>query len=459
MSTSRRFARCLALALALALAACGGSDDDSASDATIELSADVELLPGFALDTGLQPADSPVQASFALKASGQGTVHESAVAASASALYGVPETGKVTIDGSFTLEGALHVDLSGLPSYDGPIPGLENLTIDFSGSEAFDPFSIDEDVVVAAPIPPATLPEIPLPGGVPGKLVIRIGEGSFAQLTFRGRCAGTDGSLAKTEGTIDRGGALILNPSIEVDVPVVGTKSFDIPAITVDLGAMPASDVAAEAAVRALGAAPRGAVESKLACDPVGGAGGGSPDGAGGAPSSTSDGGGQPSTSCTNDAACGADALCDEGACKPYFELCMNDAITVKVTALTAGDREFANNGPSVWVVVAATLVNDDHLVVQVGVGMSETSGDYSEGSGYEYEELPVSATAIYSGYAEAFYVDSDEAIDEVPVSVNDGIVQAVQCVGQTPGDDVCNGDSSDCSYCVVHLGCVRLGK
>ena len=130
-----------------------------------------ELFPGFEFSTGLQPAGSPVQASFAVTAKGTSTLR--AVAAphgseSSPMLTGLPTTGWIAIDGGFALTGELKIDVSGLPSYEGPIPGIENVSIPFSGSATFDPFAIGTTVSARADIPASRLPGIPLPGGIPG---------------------------------------------------------------------------------------------------------------------------------------------------------------------------------------------------------------------------------------------------------------------------------------------------
>ena len=276
----------LALAFATVPLACGS--DPAAGG--FELAAETDLFPGFAFDTGLQPPAAPVQASFALKAGGTATAAVQAIASDGDAgpaLYGVPGTGKVTVKGSFSLEGKLHIAVSGLPSYDGPIPGLENTAIAIDGSEPFEPFAEGEETDAKAAIPPTKLPDIPLPGGIPGHLVIEIAEGSSVTVGFAAMCASTDGKTAKLGGTITRSGTLVLHPSIEIQVPVLGTKSFPIPAVTVDLGSLPSSDVLGEAEVPALGDAPEGSLPSKVACEDDG-SGGAGPSGASSATGNTS---------------------------------------------------------------------------------------------------------------------------------------------------------------------------
>jgi hypothetical protein len=224
-------------------------------------------------DTGMQPPGSPVQAEFSLVASGNATVTARAVASDAD-LYGLPGTGKLAISGGFAMDAKLHVDITGLPSYDGGIPGIENVAIAVEGSQPFEPFSIGEEVAAHAPIPPTTLPKIPLPGGLPGSLVLTIADGSFVDVTFDPRCAGVSGGKGVFDGTITRGGTLVIQPSIEIDIPIKGTQTFDIPSFTVDLGALGSSDVEASAAVDASGDPPSDAVKGTPHCNGDGGSGG-----------------------------------------------------------------------------------------------------------------------------------------------------------------------------------------
>ena len=83
------------------------------------------MFPGLDYSTGLQPAGSPVQASFTVTAQGMTQVGASALPSGSEAnptITGTPDSGFVSLDGGFALEGQLVVDISGLPSYDGPIP-------------------------------------------------------------------------------------------------------------------------------------------------------------------------------------------------------------------------------------------------------------------------------------------------------------------------------------------------
>jgi hypothetical protein len=284
MNTSRIaiLALCLPLAAGVLMPACDDSDESASN---ITFAAEDPLFPDFDFSTGLQPAASPVQASFTITANGASHVSASAKASGSEdspTLTGLPQTGALNITGGFGMEGQLKIDISGLPSYDGPIPGIENVDIPFTGSNAFSPFAIETPVSTRAAIPPQRLPEIPLPGGIPGQLVLEVAEGSFIETSFSGTCAGISGTQASYTGSIDRAGSLVIQPSVEVEVPLIGTQVFEIPSFTVDL-ALGSSDLSMTAAVDTFGDKPEAGDHREGACTPTGtsGSGGGGAGGSG----------------------------------------------------------------------------------------------------------------------------------------------------------------------------------
>lgn len=313
-------------------------DDDEVSP-SIVLAGEDPLFPGFSYDTGLLPGGSPVQASFSVVAKGATTVSAEAIASGSSdepTLSGVAETGALNVAGSFGLEGRLVVDMSGLPSYDGPIPGIENVAIDFSSAAAFDPFSIGTAVTTRADIPPAQLPEIPLPGGIPGGLVLEVAEGSFVEVTLTGTQACVGGEEAYYAVELSRAGTVVIRPSIVIDVPLIGSQTFEIPTFEVplDLGST-ALDMSAS--IPSFGAKPESGDHVSQACsgDGAGGqtsAGGGGP---GGSPTTGGAGGtGGSGTACTSAADCGG-LPCVEGSCSPGGGVC-DSGTTVGDDALDA---------------------------------------------------------------------------------------------------------------------------
>jgi hypothetical protein len=247
----------------LSAVGCGGDEPSSGGKPAAgetKFSGESELFPALDFSTGLVPEGSPVQASFTVSAKGAASVLAAATASGSdddATLTGLPGRGTLAIDGGFALLGQLKVDLSQI-QYDGPIPGLENVEIPVAGSTEYDPFAIDQSVTARADIPASELPPIPLESvGVPGQLVLKITEGSFVELAFTGTCAGIAGETASYSGRIDRGGMLAIQPTVRIDVPVVG-GDFDLPAFSVNL-ALGSSDVAMNAEIDAFAAeAPKG---------------------------------------------------------------------------------------------------------------------------------------------------------------------------------------------------------
>ncbi len=327
---SVRARRCVASTLFIALGglAAAGCDDDPAP--ALVLTAQDPLFSGFSYDTGLVPADGPVQASFSVVANGNAQLSVEAVAsgdADSPTLTGIAGTGDFGLSGSFGLEGRLVVDISGLPSYDGPIPGIENVAIEFGNNTPFDPFSIDATVETRAEIPATTLPEIPLPGGIPGSLILEVAEGSHVAATLTGVSACVGGDEARYETSLSRTGLLVIHPSVAVEVPLLGTQTFDIPAVEVPLS-LGESTVVATSAVGEFGGQPDAGDHQSGKCggSTAGAGGGAEAGGAGGsaqggsAQGGSSEGGGS-GTTCTSADDC--DGLpCVEGTCSQGGGLC-----------------------------------------------------------------------------------------------------------------------------------------
>jgi hypothetical protein len=276
-----------ALLAVVAPVACGSSDDEAAGASgagpDVVFHADVAGLPGVQADTGLVPSGSPVQLELSISASGSGAVDARAVASgskSAPTLTAKKGSGKVAIAGGFAFDGRLVVDITGLPKYDGPIPGLADVKLEFSGDGTFDPYLLGGEAKAVAPIPATDLPAIPLPGGLPGKLVLKVSEGSEVDVAFHGTCASIEGATAQYTGSVTRGGSLVLAPRVEIDVPVVGTKTFDIPSVTVPI-AVPAEDVDLGSPTVTFGAAAPFGDKAKVGSCHGGGQGGAGHGGAG----------------------------------------------------------------------------------------------------------------------------------------------------------------------------------
>lgn len=249
------------------------------SEATFPLDGSAELLGGFSFDTGLKPSSGPVQLSLALSGEGKATAHAVGLAVDGDGgpvLYQVGE-GSVAIEGGIKLDGRLVVDVPGVTQYDGDIPGLEDVRIVIAGESKFDAFAIEVPATAVAAIPETALPPIPLPGGVPGTLNLRVAAGSSLTVALTGTCAGIDGDTATFRASGVRSGTLVLGAEVAIKVPVVGEKKFDVGEISVPI---PSGDVAFDA-TSAIGEVVdpiEGAAASPKACkssnDGTGGAGG-----------------------------------------------------------------------------------------------------------------------------------------------------------------------------------------
>jgi hypothetical protein len=234
----------------------GGSPGGGGADAgLIKFHGEQMPFAGFDQDTGYQPDGSPVQVRFEVGASGGITVDAQAVAGgslAAPTLSGKAGSGKAVLDGGFTLKVSLKVDVGPL-HYDGPLMGTPDIEIKFSDMKGFDPFSIGQKVSLAADIPDTEVAAIPLQAaaGIPGTLHIHA-SGTVTS-DFSGTCAAVSSSGAQYLGQTSTGGMLVLSATVEIDVPLAGTKTFgpfDLPAIPVgpfdaglDLGTQPITSV------------------------------------------------------------------------------------------------------------------------------------------------------------------------------------------------------------------------
>lgn len=302
----------------------GGGGGGGGGSGTVAFHADLQALPDFSKDTGLQPPGSPVQLQLQVESSGTIAIDAEAAAsgsASAPVLTALTGTGKLALSGGFALKGTLVVDQTGLPKYDGPIPGLDNVSIPFQGNESFDPFLLSGSATVHAPIPPTDLPGIPLPGGLPGSLIIKIAEGSTVDFEFHGTCAAISGSQAQYTGEGTRGGSLVLEPRIELDLPIGGTKTFDIPKVEVPI-ALPSESIDLGTQTVSFGSAPASGENATVgACSGDGGLGGSGGSGGSGGTGGTGGSSGDGSTSCSGNACstpadcCSAAPDCTQGIC------------------------------------------------------------------------------------------------------------------------------------------------
>ncbi len=213
----------------------GGGCSDDPEPAVLETS--VELLDAFSFDTGLVPSSGPVQLSIALSGSATATVRLPTVVSDADgdpALYPAGP-GTLEVSGGFGMDGRLKVDVSGIDKYDGDIPGLADISLPISGNGSIDAYALDGAATVTAAIAPGELPAIPLPGGIPGKLQLSVADGSAIDVALTGSCAGVRDSTAEYRGAIVRGGELLIDAKVVIEIPVVGDKDFEVGTLTIPL--------------------------------------------------------------------------------------------------------------------------------------------------------------------------------------------------------------------------------
>lgn len=214
------------------------------------------LFPGFSYDTGLMPSAGPAQASF--KASIGGALRSTTRAQIADGkAVGVKGSGKLAIDLHAKLAGRLKVT-STLKSYDGEIPGLENIDIAAVAEASFDPFLVDgQSVEAIASVPETKLPDVPL-GSVPGHLELTVKSGSTVTAKLAGSClSGADSKVAFT-GATAMSGKIVLEAKLVLDLPRPLDEAVTLPLITIDLpetkGALASTSAAVSAPTFSSGA-------------------------------------------------------------------------------------------------------------------------------------------------------------------------------------------------------------
>jgi hypothetical protein len=299
IGTQVLFALTTALAAALGVG-CGSDAGTTPAEASeIAFHGEASALPDFSYDTGLLPDNSPVQLDLGVSVAGGVTADAIAISSGPAAsptLSGKPGSGQYKLDVHFKLGGKLHVDVKGVPQYDGPIPGIENIDVMFGGSAAFDPFLLDGMASTTANIPETKLPPIPLPGGIPGVLQITIDGSSTLTSEFRGVCAGVTAgpeAMGTYRGETSTSGRLKLLTAIEIKIPLLGSKSFAGPDIDLPLGPTKAGLDLGTKPVPGGGDAKPGASVAKVdgcssdATTSSTGAGGAGGTGSGGAPSTS----------------------------------------------------------------------------------------------------------------------------------------------------------------------------
>ncbi len=447
----------------------------------IALEASVELLDSFSYATGPLPGSGPVQVSLQLSGSATAKVSLPAIASEASgapALHAAGE-GKIEVTGGFFLDGSLKVDQTGLPQYDGDLPGLADVSLPISGSASVPGFAIDAAATVSAVIQPGDLPAIPLPGGLPGRLQLSVGEGSAIDVTLQGTCASVDGATASYRGAAVRSGTINLDIAVELDTGIAGTQTFDIGTVAIPLPEA-GYDVAASAEGFAMQDPPAGssAAPTCEGSDGEGGAGNGSSGdgGSGGVvtpkpststgstTSTTSTTSGPTTTSttsststggpleCLGDWECDAGEVCRNAHCKQVFDLCINQTLRVGDLQHLEGDAEFGGHGPDVQLDLAP-IATTNGVDLQIHVKMRETTPDFTTGERTQTFSFPAQIGEVLSPGLGWTYTDDDTSDD--PLGGYESMVLGAKCSADTFGDDVCNGNS--CSWCEIQIGCLQV--
>jgi len=326
----------LSTSLVFVVVGLGCSSSSSGTSGDVAFHGEDQPFPGFHYDTGLQPANSPVQVQFGFSADGKLTGDAHAISGGpddAPVVAAKMGSGTFTLEGGFHLEGTLKVNLSGVPKYDGPIPGLKDVNVAFSGSGKFDPFLVGKNVSATADIPPTDLPPIPLPGGLPGTLNISIAAGSTMSSQFTGVCAAvTPGANAQAHyaGQTATSGTLKIKPTIVLKIPIVGNKTYDLPGFDVPVPAITRGLDLGTVAVKGGGSAPMGDAMKSGSCSPVSDEGGVSDAGTGsdGAMPDGSMGGDGGSGTCTAPQPIGNASLAWRAPYGPHLGVCTTQDIT-----------------------------------------------------------------------------------------------------------------------------------
>lgn len=292
----------VAVTIAWGAVACGGNDDAANASAALMFHGEANPLGNYSYDTGMQPAGSPVQAQFKFGSQATLAVDAQAVATEDEQIASKPGSGKVALSAKFLLEGNLKIDVSGV-KYDGPIPGLDAVDVTFGGEQVFDPFALETAATVDTSIPETQLPDIPLPGGLGGVLRLTITSESVLSSSFRGTCIASDGAKATYRGASVTRGTVSIRPAIVLEIPLIGSKTFDLPVVNAPVPDLEAAIDLGTVDVIGTAAAPSGSEKSdRKSCDEVSGGGGSSGSegsGSGGAPSGGSSSGGTSGGSCS----------------------------------------------------------------------------------------------------------------------------------------------------------------
>lgn len=118
----------------------------------------------------------------------------------------------IALSGSLGLGGTFHIEIDGYPPYDGPIPGLQEVSMPFEAAAWSRPSAAAH--LVEAPLDTAEFARVPLPAGLPGHLVLSLGDDSWF-------AANLDGAMPSrvedaTDTPIQTSGHVVLEAKVVV---------------------------------------------------------------------------------------------------------------------------------------------------------------------------------------------------------------------------------------------------
>ena len=294
----------------------------------------------------------------------------------------------------------------------------------------------------------------PAAGRCPSTLQLSIAEGSTIEVSLEGSCASVDGGSAEYRAAAVRGGTINLGIAVDLEIPIVGTQTFDIATLAIPLPEA-SYDVVAKKSAVTLGEAPEGSAAAPRCASPDGSGGGG----AGGADGWHTGGGTTSGTTsgepgCVDDTGCAAEEGCNsKGVCKPLTYLCINETIQIGDLELLQGDREFGGNGPDVLMTVTPG-VSAGGVVLDVVLRMTEVGSDGSTGERAKQFTFPGAVDSVHDLGGALQYTDTDT---ELEIAAGPDSFPEARCMGDTAGEDICAGPS--CSHCELDIACILVTK
>ncbi len=281
------------LALVSLPGGCSQQGETAGFPGELEFRGEQPLLPGLNVDTGWIPELSPASVRATVTAGGAIVVVARATT-NGSSLDPVAGSGELSVEGALALEVSARIDAAGF-EYEGVVESFEYAIA--PQATVFDPFALDQSVVVSAELPAQELGSVPIPS-VPGATLVLEVTGGLIDTQFQGTCAEAAGGLGQYTGRTTMTGTIECASTIQLEIPLVGTETFGPFAFTVpvpelvtpmDLGtvSLTTGEVVADAGVCAGAGGTAGATSNGPAGTGAG-PGGGTADTSGGGPTNSS---------------------------------------------------------------------------------------------------------------------------------------------------------------------------